>query len=133
MTTMPMTPRRHGCDRCDGVTMNWPMDELEARAVGQLGRLREFGEQLAKITARESDSNELVEVEVDGNGALVGLWLSEGANELGATRLGEQIACTAMIAAQRALAQRAALTDQFAGEFAELLMSGQGEARDDSV
>lgn len=101
--------------------MTWAMDELEARAAVQLGRLRDFGEAMSSIRVRESDSDDVISVEVDGNGALVGLWMTDGANELGATGLGERIASVALIAAQRAFAQRAALTEEFTAEFGELM------------
>ncbi|MCH5642225.1 MULTISPECIES: YbaB/EbfC family nucleoid-associated protein [unclassified Gordonia (in: high G+C Gram-positive bacteria)] len=103
--------------------MSWAMDELEARAQAQLNGLHEFSEKLGSIAVRATSPDDLVTAEVDANGALTGLWLASGANELGATRLGEQIVATAAMAAQRAFAQRAAATDEFNEAFADLLAS----------
>lgn len=103
--------------------MSWSMDELEARANAQLDGLYEFNEKLTAILVRETSPDDLVTAEVDGNGSLQGLWLAPGANELGATRLGEQIVATAAMAAQRAFAKRAAITEEFNESFAELLAS----------
>lgn len=103
--------------------MNWAMDELQARASAQLGRLQDFSEQLADIRVRETDNDDVVTVEIDGNGALTGLWLSDGANELGGIRLGERIVSTALLGAQRAFAKRAAITEEFTESFAELVQS----------
>ena len=99
------------------------MDELESRAASQLGRLHDFSDGLRRISVRESSTDDLITVEVNGNGAMTGLWLGSGANELGATALGETIVATATRAAQRAFARRAALTEDFADSFAELVQS----------
>ncbi|MFT4043026.1 MAG: YbaB/EbfC family DNA-binding protein [Gordonia sp. (in: high G+C Gram-positive bacteria)] len=87
--------------------MNWAMDELEARARAQLGTLQDFGERLDLLASRETSADGLVTVEVDGSGALIGLWLSDGANELGAVTLGDRIVATAALAAQDVFARRA--------------------------
>ncbi|MEE3850994.1 YbaB/EbfC family DNA-binding protein [Gordonia sp. LSe1-13] len=101
--------------------MSWAMDELEARANAQLNSLYELNEKYAAISVRETSADDLVTVEVDGVGALTGLWLAHGANELGGARLGEQIVATAALAAQRAFAKRAAITEEFNESFAELV------------
>jgi hypothetical protein len=101
--------------------MSWAMDELEARANAQLNSLHDLNERYAAIVVRETSADDLVTVEVDGVGALTGLWLASGANELGATRLGEQIVATSALAAQRAFAKRAVITEEFNESFAELL------------
>lgn len=103
--------------------MTGAMDELEARARAQLGHLADFGDRLAALSVRESSPDGLVTAEVDGSGALTGLWLGEGANDLGEVRLGEQIVATALLGAQRAFAARAALTEEFTAAFAEQLES----------
>ncbi|MGV9672643.1 MULTISPECIES: YbaB/EbfC family DNA-binding protein [unclassified Gordonia (in: high G+C Gram-positive bacteria)] len=97
--------------------MTWAMDELEARAASQLGRLQDFSEALAAISVRETSADDLVTVEVDGSGALTGLWLADIPAGFGGTRLGESIAATAMRAAHRAFARRAELTEDFAAAF----------------
>lgn len=106
--------------------MSWPMDDLEARARAQLDRMHEMNESLNAVSVRETSPDDLVTVEVDGVGALTGLWLADGANELGADRLGEQIVATAALAAQRAFAKRAAITEDFTTSFTELLDSRPG-------
>ncbi|MGX7697869.1 YbaB/EbfC family DNA-binding protein [Gordonia polyisoprenivorans] len=103
--------------------MNSAMDELESRATTQLGRLHDFSDELARIRVRESSADDLITVEVDGSGAMTGLWLADGAGELGGARLGSGIVATAMLAAQRAFARRAAMTEDFTASFAELVQS----------
>ena len=103
--------------------MTGAMDELEARARAQLGHLADFGDRLAALRVRESSPDGMVTAEVDGSGALTGLWLAEDAARLGETRLGEQIVATALLGAQRVFAARAALTEEFTTAFAEQLQS----------
>lgn len=103
--------------------MTWAMDDLEARANAQLNSLHDVNERFAAISVRETSPDDLITVEVDGVGALTGLWFAPGANELGGPRLGETIVATAGLAAQRAFAQRAAITEDFNESFAELLDS----------
>lgn len=100
--------------------MSWAMDELEARAHAQLNGLYALGEDLGAISVRERSADDLVTVEVDGTGALTGLWLAPRATALGGRRLGEQIVATAALAAQRAFARRAAITEDFTESFGEL-------------
>ncbi|GAC66210.1 YbaB/EbfC family nucleoid-associated protein [Gordonia soli] len=106
--------------------MSWAMDELEARANAQLNGLAELDEKLKAISVRETSADDLVTVEVDGVGALTGLWLAPGANDLGTDGLGHQIVSTAALAAQRAFARRAHITEEFNESFAELLDSRPG-------
>lgn len=101
--------------------MSWAMDDLEARANAQLDRMYDVSERLGAITVRETSTDDLVTAEVDAVGALTGLWLADGANELGPTRLGEQIVATAALAAQRVFGQRATITEEFTTTFGELL------------
>ncbi|MGV9857449.1 YbaB/EbfC family DNA-binding protein [Gordonia sp. NPDC003425] len=104
--------------------MTWAMDELEARARAQLGTLADFGDRLGSLSVRQTSDDDLITVEVDGTGALTGLWFADGANELGASRLGDQIVATAALAAQRVFARRAALTEEFTTAFGEQLGIG---------
>ncbi len=101
--------------------MSWAMDELEARAQRQLDGLRDFEEKLRAISVRATSSDGLVTVEVDAKGALVDLRLEHGANELGAGRLADQIVTTAALAAQKAYAKVAAVTEEFNESFGDLL------------
>ncbi|MYR08828.1 YbaB/EbfC family DNA-binding protein [Gordonia sp. SID5947] len=103
--------------------MGWAMDELESRANAQLNSMYELSEKLVAISVRETSSDDLVTVEVNGFGALTGLSLAPGANDLGGPRLGEEIVGTAALAAQRAFARRALITQEFNESFAELLGS----------
>lgn len=101
--------------------MSWAMDELEERAQAQLDRIHEYNEALQGISVRTSSPDGLVTAEVDAAGALVGLWLAPGANDLGTRQLGEHIVNTAALAAQRAFAQVAVATENFTETFGELL------------
>ena len=103
--------------------MSWAMDELEARAHAQLNSLYELNERYAAISVRETSADDLVTAEDDGVGALTGLWLAPGANEMGGPRLGEQIVATAALAAQRAFAKRASITEEFNESFGDLVNS----------
>ena len=103
--------------------MTWGMDELEARARAQLSRMQDFSDRLGAITVRETSPDGLVSIEVDGVGGVREIVLSPHADRLGAARLGETVVATAALAAQRAFAQRARVTEEFAESFAELLGS----------
>lgn len=103
--------------------MSWAMDELEARANAQLNSLHDVQERLAAISVRETSPDDLVTVEVDGVGALTGLWLAPGANELGGRRLGDLIVSMSALAAQRAFARQAAITSDFTEAFSDLVES----------
>ena len=114
--------------------MTWAMDELEARANAQLNCLYDAQERLAAISVRETSADDLVTVEVDGVGALTALWLAPGANDLGGRRLGEVIVTTAALAAQRALARHAAITEDFTESFPDLMESRPaGVVRSDEI
>lgn len=96
--------------------MHWAMDELQARAHAQLNALRDYSENLDRVRVRASSENGLVTAEVNGAGGLVGLQLSPDATAVGGQRLG----AAAALAAQRAFARRAALTDEFRTSFADM-------------
>ncbi|MFT4201658.1 YbaB/EbfC family nucleoid-associated protein [Gordonia sp. (in: high G+C Gram-positive bacteria)] len=104
---------------------NPQLDELLGRASAALGRMADLADGYAAVRGESTDARGLVTARVDGGGALVGLELDRGAVRLGASVLGELIVSTAMVAAQRAYAQRARLTDEFNREFAD-----DGEAHD---
>jgi transcriptional regulator NrdR family protein len=99
------------------------MDELEARARAQLDRLRDVNEQLAAISERETSPDDRVTAEVDGIGALTGLWFAPSAHEVGSAELGNLIVATAAVAAGRAFVRRAAVLEDFNESFAELIAS----------
>lgn len=97
------------------------MDELQARARRQLDGLHDFQDGLASILVREESADGLVTVAVDGNGALRELRLAPGIDRLGGAGVGAAIVSTAALAAQRAFARRAALTETFVATFAGLV------------
>ncbi|MBD0022778.1 YbaB/EbfC family DNA-binding protein [Gordonia pseudamarae] len=103
--------------------MNWEIDELESRARTQLSRMQDFSDRLGAIAVRETSPDGMVSIEVDGVGGVRGIELSPQAGRLGASRLGETIVATAALAAQRAFARRARITEEFTESFAELLGS----------
>ena len=107
--------------------MTWGMDELEARAQRQLDGLHGFQEKLRAISVRETSSDGLVTAEVDGKGALVDLEFAYGANELGASRLADQVVTTAALAAQKVYARIAAVTEEFNESFGDMLAARPAE------
>lgn len=109
--------------------MSSAMDELEARARAQLDGLREVNEKLAAISVRETSPDDRVTAEVDGVGALTGLWFSPTAHAIGATELGDLVVATASTAAAHAFARRAAVLEDFNESFTELVASRPGDER----
>lgn len=99
--------------------MTWAMDDLMARANGQLEALYGVQESIGTLRIAEESDDGHVRVEVDGSGGLVGLWLSPTAARLGAAGLAQVIVATATTAAHRALAARASLTADFLARFAD--------------
>ncbi len=107
---------------------NPQLDDLMARASAALGRMADLSDAYAGVRGEGRDARGLVTARVDGAGALVGLELDRAAMRLGAAELGDLIASTAMLAAQRAFAQRAGLTDEFNREFGEFAADDRGRA-----
>jgi hypothetical protein len=105
------------------------MDELEARARAQLDGLREVNEKLAAISVRETSPDDRVTAEVDGVGALTGLWFGPTAHAIGARELGDLVVATASTAAAHAFARRAVVLDDFNESFTELIASRPVAAR----
>nr|WP_090279132.1 YbaB/EbfC family nucleoid-associated protein [Mycolicibacterium komanii]CRL74512.1 hypothetical protein CPGR_03698 [Mycolicibacterium komanii] len=95
-------------------------DSLIARIMKQRDLIQAMDEHCQSISARVSSRDENVTVEVDGYGAMTGLWLSERAHRLGADALGRLIVQTAQAAATVAAERQRFLTDQFATRMAEL-------------
>ncbi len=101
--------------------MSWAMDELEARARRQLESLTDVNERLARIIETETSPDGEVWAEVDGNGALTGLRLSDRVGKVSGKQLEQLIVATANVACQRAFAQRAKIIEDFSEEFAGLV------------
>ncbi|QKT08142.1 YbaB/EbfC family nucleoid-associated protein [Gordonia sp. X0973] len=108
---------------------NPQLDEILARVSTAVGRMADLSDGYAAIRAEAADPKGAVTARVDGSGALVGLELDHAAVRLGADALGESIVSTAMIAAQRAYAQRARLTEDFNSDFGEFagIATDEGE------
>jgi hypothetical protein len=75
-------------------------DSSIARIVGQRDLLQALDEHCRSISARVTSRDESVSVEVDGLGALTGLWLRPQALKLGPKALAKLIVDTAAAAAQ---------------------------------
>ncbi|MFT4127751.1 MAG: YbaB/EbfC family DNA-binding protein [Gordonia sp. (in: high G+C Gram-positive bacteria)] len=112
--------------------MTWAMDELQARATTQFGLLSDFAEGLSAIRERATSPDDLITVEVDSRGAMTGLWFADAVDRLGGHRLGTEIVATAHVAAHRAMTRQAALIEEFAGSFGEMvgIHSGNGARLD---
>lgn len=92
------------------------MDELEASVRRRLYRLRDLGDQMAGVRARETAPDESLTVEVDGNGALVDLRLSESISRMTPEQFENALVTTSYAAARQAFAERADLVDTFNDE-----------------
>ncbi|WP_290053373.1 YbaB/EbfC family nucleoid-associated protein [Nocardia nova] len=89
------------------------MDELVARTEGQLERMRDLGDRMAGVRARETSPDGAVTVEVDGNGALLDLVFSPLVNRLTPAEFEQVVVSTARSAAARAFAHRGDLIAAF--------------------
>jgi hypothetical protein len=78
-------------------------DSLVARMVAQRDLLREMDVRFSSISAQIASPDESIRVEVDGLGAMTGLWLKPQALELESDDLAKLIVDTATSAAQEAL------------------------------
>jgi DNA-binding protein YbaB len=78
-------------------------DSLVARMVAQRDLLQEMDDRSSSISANVASPDESVRVEVDGVGAMTGLWLGPQALELEPEALAKLIVDTATSAAQEAL------------------------------
>ena len=99
---------------------NPELEEMLVRAYSAIGAMADLSDAYGAIRGESSDARRLVTARTDGSGALVGMEIDGAAMRLAPRELGDLITATAMIAAQRAYAQRAALTDEFKRDFAEL-------------
>ena len=116
-----MVAHNAGDDANEGEPMTNPpdptgvsvMDELVARTERQLERMRDLGDRMAAVRARETSPDGAVTVEVDGNGALLDLIFSPLVNRLTPAEFEQVVVSTARSAAARAFAQRGDLVAAF--------------------
>ncbi|MBJ8347374.1 YbaB/EbfC family nucleoid-associated protein [Antrihabitans sp. YC2-6] len=98
--------------------MSQQMDALVANATAKLEQLEAALDSLQKLRARFTTPDGTVTAEVDGNGALVGLWLDEAVGGMAPNAVGAAItqACqqAAGLAGQRRAAVLTRLNDAFA-------------------
>ncbi len=97
--------------------MSAEMDALVNQATEKLEHLEEALDSLQKIRARHSTDDGSVTADVDGNGALVGLWLDESITEKAAKDVGELITAASQEAAQLAAQKRAEVLDRLNAAF----------------
>lgn len=95
-------------------------DAVLARVVKQRDLLAAMHEHCQSISARVTSRDRTVSVEVDGFGAMTGLWLSSRAGQLGSEALATLIVETAAAAAQHALERQRFLTSEFAARMRDL-------------
>jgi DNA-binding protein YbaB len=88
-------------------------DSLMARIAKQRDLITALDEHCASITVRATSRDESVSVEVDGLGAMTGLWLSESAYRVGADALAKLIVDTAHVAAKQAIDRQSYLITEF--------------------
>ncbi|MGV0744148.1 YbaB/EbfC family nucleoid-associated protein [Mycolicibacterium sp. XJ870] len=95
-------------------------DSLIARIRKQRDLVAAMDEHCQSISARVTSRDENVSVEVDGLGAMTGLWLGPAAHKLGADALAKLIVETAGAAAQVAAGRQRYLSQEFATRLHEL-------------
>jgi DNA-binding protein YbaB len=88
-------------------------DSLMARIVEQRDLLQALDEHCRSISARVTSRDESVSVEVDGLGAMTGLWLRPQALKLGRDALAKLIVDTAQAAAHVCVDRQNFLTTEF--------------------
>lgn len=89
------------------------MDELEDSVRRRLYRMRDLGDRMAAVRARETSPDEMISAEVDGNGALLNLELSESISRLSPAEFESALVEVVMAAARRAFTERADLINEF--------------------
>ena len=95
-------------------------DSLIARIIKQRNLVAAMDEHCKSISARVTSRDQNVSVEVDGFGAMTGLWLGPAAHKLGAEALAKLIVETAQAAAQVAADRQSFLTQDFSGRMEDL-------------
>jgi DNA-binding protein YbaB len=95
-------------------------DSLIDRLKKQRDLVQAMDEHCHSIAARVTSSDQNVSVEVDGLGAMTGLWLGPNAHKLGADALAKLIVETAKAAAKVASDRQKYLTEEFSTRMREL-------------
>ncbi|MGX9791314.1 YbaB/EbfC family nucleoid-associated protein [Mycobacterium sp. MMS18-G62] len=95
-------------------------DSLIARIVKQRDLVAAMDEHCKSISARVTSRDQNVSVEVDGFGAMTGLWLGANAHKLGPDALAKLIVETAHAAAQVAADRQGFLSEEFSRRMTEL-------------
>lgn len=95
-------------------------DSLIARILKQRDLLQAMDEHARDISARVTSRDQNVSVEVDGLGAMTGLWLGPTAHNLGADALAKLIVDTAHAASQVATERQQFLSEEFSRRMSDL-------------
>lgn len=95
-------------------------DSLVARIIRQRNLVAAMDEHCNAISARVTSRDQNVSVEVDGFGALTGLWLGPNAAKLGPAPLANLVVETAQAAARVAADRQTYLTNEFDRRLREL-------------
>ncbi|MGV9801328.1 YbaB/EbfC family nucleoid-associated protein [Mycobacterium sp. NPDC003449] len=95
-------------------------DSLLARIRRQRDLVQAMDEHCQTISARVTSRDQNVSVEVDGLGAMTGLWFGPSAHKLGADALAKLVVETAQAAAQVAADRQEYLSTEFAQRMHEL-------------
>ena len=95
-------------------------DSVVARVVKERDLLQAFDEHCRSISARVTSRDKSVSVEVDGLGAMTGLWLGPQARRLGPKALAKLIIDTAQAAASVCVARQNFLIREFSRRMGEL-------------
>jgi hypothetical protein len=100
--------------------VNGLADSLIARVVKQRDLVAAMDDHCKSISARVTSRDQNVSVEVDGYGAMTGLWIGPGAHKLGAEALAKLIVDTAQAAARVAADRQGFLSEEFSRRMTEL-------------
>lgn len=100
------------------MSTNPVMDEIQARAQRALNRLRDLGDEMAKVRERESSPDGVVTVEVDGSGAMRDLRFTPEVSRMSPGEFEQAVVSTAHRAAAKAMARMSELITEFNEESA---------------
>jgi DNA-binding protein YbaB len=95
-------------------------DSVIARIIRQRDLTAAMNDHCKTISARVTSRDHNVSVEVDGYGAMTGLWIGPSAHKLGTDALAKLIVDTAQAAARVAADRQGFLTEEFSRRISEL-------------